>query len=1081
MVERRSDDGGGTDESPKRVLVRRRHRVRRILGIIGLSLLLLLLVAIAAIWIARRPIASNVMEREFERRGVQATYELERVGLRTQVVRNLVIGDPEDPDLFARYALIQLRVRWNGSVEVYRIVARGVRLEGRVVDGRVVWGDVSKLLPPPSDQPFAFPDITVDVANSSISLQTPFGPLGFALEGSGNLTGGFEGRLAVASPRIVPGRCEITDISGLVGIEITARRPHVVGPVAADRFACPRSRLLIERPVFNIDSEFSESFTNFEGRGQMAARRMIAGENGLAQFIGNISFEGSPEELQGQVDLAARQSRLGPVVADRTRVVANYELGTSEGRFELAGKYSVQDATLAESMLAGVAAPLAAAANTPIGPIATAMARAIRSTASSFDASGELRVLNSARGGAAHIASTVVRADNGARLRLFGGEGVTYFWPSGRIRIDGQLEMRGGGLPTGRITLRQQRPGGPLSGVARFEPYRVGASRLALEPVRFEATPAGATQFSTVAQLDGPFEDGAVRGLRLPINGRLGADGSLTVGPSCIVASWTYFRMRELQLGPTRLPICPVGPAILYQPPGGSLRINARIDQPNLQGRLGDTPLRVNAASARITEGRDFALTNVDAGLGEPGSGLSFDADRLQGTFRGSGITGTFTDAEATIGDVPLLISEADGDWQFYQGDLTLDGNVTVSDRNPDPRFYPLRSDDFRLTMEGNDIRAGGTLRHPDTGTRVTDVTVRHDLGTGAGGAVLDVPGITFGDKLQPEDLTRLTEGVVALVEGTVRGQGRINWDEEGDVTSTGEFTTVNMDLAAPFGPVQDLTTTIQFTDLLGLETAPGQTATVGSINPGILVEDGVITYQLLSDQRVRIERGVWPFMGGTLILHETILNFARPTAKRLTFEVVGLNARVFVETLGIEPIQATGTFDGVLPMIFDDAGGRIVGGRLEARPPGGTLAYVGEIGNLGLVGGLAFDALKELHYRDMVIRLDGQLDGEFVVRMTIDNIALGDSTIASILRAVARDLRFKFNITIRGPLRNVIQTVNSLEDPTGVIAPVMPFPLDAPGIVTETRRIEKETESSQPPTSGEFEVTTEPATESER
>ena len=59
----------------------------------------------------------------------------DRVGFRTQQISNLSIGDPANPDLTVRRAVIQLRIKWNGSVEVYRIVARGVRLRGRVVGG----------------------------------------------------------------------------------------------------------------------------------------------------------------------------------------------------------------------------------------------------------------------------------------------------------------------------------------------------------------------------------------------------------------------------------------------------------------------------------------------------------------------------------------------------------------------------------------------------------------------------------------------------------------------------------------------------------------------------------------------------------------------------------------------------------------------------------------------------------------------------------------------------------------------------------------------------------------------------------
>ena len=96
-------------------------------------------------------------------------------------------------------------------------------------------------------------------------------------------------------------------------------------------------------------------------------------------------------------------------------------------------------------------------------------------------------------GGAARIQTAELRADTGARVRVSGGDGVTYYWPSGRLRVDGLIETAGGGLPQGQVLLRQPRIGAPMNGVARFAPYQVGASRLALDPIRFQARADGAT------------------------------------------------------------------------------------------------------------------------------------------------------------------------------------------------------------------------------------------------------------------------------------------------------------------------------------------------------------------------------------------------------------------------------------------------------------------------------------------------------------------------------------------------------------------------------------------------------------
>src|SRR4051794_35386067 len=257
MAEQRSDEDT--------MIARRGPRWRRIAGFAALAVLLLLVVAIAIVWIERRPIATQYLKREFERRGVTASYTLDRVGLRTQQVSNLVIGDPKRPDLVARFAKIQMRLKWDGSFEVYRIVARGVRLRGRMVHGKVSWGQIDKLLPPPTNKPFQLPNFALDIRDATIALATPFGPVGVALEGNGMLSGGFKGHASVISPRLVPGRCAATNLHTNVAVSVIARRPQIDGPVPLDSFVCPASRLAVVTPRFDVKGSFNESFTSLDG------------------------------------------------------------------------------------------------------------------------------------------------------------------------------------------------------------------------------------------------------------------------------------------------------------------------------------------------------------------------------------------------------------------------------------------------------------------------------------------------------------------------------------------------------------------------------------------------------------------------------------------------------------------------------------------------------------------------------------------------------------------------------------------------------------------------------------------------
>jgi translocation and assembly module TamB len=1046
--------------------VRRRLPMKRLTLAICL---LVLLVILAILWTKRVGLAGDYIARELQRRGVQGSYHVTRIGFRTQRLENLVIGDPKRPDLTARW--VEVDLGWGiGWPKVQMIRARGVRLYGRVANGKLSLGQVDRLLPPPSGLPFRLPDQEVDVADALMRLDTPAGRIGVALAGRGNLAGGFDGRIAAVSHSLAVSGCTLARPAAVGRIAVDDLKPHFAGPVSAVSIACGRD-FTLAKPRFALDSWLAPGLDHWTGNTRLQAEMLRFGSTALAGLGGNLAFDGNAADTRGRLALDAASARVESFVAGRTTLGGAYAFSARSGRFTLAADAAARDVHGGEGLLGPMRRALASASGTPVGPIGARLASAVAGLQRGFAVDGTLRVVKDGAEGAVRVERLSVAGREGAQLALSGGNGLTYNWSTGMVGVDGDVSLSGGGFPGARFTLAQPRPGGPVRGVGRVDPMIAGGARLALGEIRFTAAPGGTTSIDTAVTIDGPFGGGRVAGLNLPIRGRFGR-GGFAFGETCAVARFRALQAGSLRLGPTRLPLCPTGRALVWQGARGGMQGGASVRQLRLSGRLGQSALAVTASVFRFGLAvPDFNGAGVAIRLGQGASLNRLDLTTLSGRLTGRGATGAFAGLSGKLANVPILLSEGQGSWQMQGSRLALGGHLRIADANDPARFLPLVTDDFRLALADNRIEATGALNDPETGTHVLDARIAHSLGTGRGSALLDVPGITFTDKFQPEALTPLTTGVVALVRGTLRGSGEIGWDEKG-TTSSGTFSSDGMDFAASFGPVEGMATTIHFNDLLGLTTAPDQLATTRLIRTGIDVLDGQIRYQLLPGLRVKVQSGRWPFCGGWLVLEETILDFSRPTAKQLTFRVEGMDAARFVQQMEFSNISATGTFDGTIPMVFDERGGRIVGGHLVARAPGGMLSYIGELTDkeLGIYGKLAFDALKSLRYDRLVINLDGSLEGEFVAGIKLDGIARDPALVAGppgggirgmlarrALTQVAR-IPFKFNITVKGPFRTLLATTRSLEDPTNLIQSVLPDLLRNQPTTTTVQPQESET-----------------------
>src|SRR3546814_13557535 len=114
------------------------------------------IILVAGVWIAREPIADEFISDQLDSRGVPARYTIERIGFRSEILSNIVIGDPKRPDLTARRVEILLGYGWSGPY-VSWINAEGVRLYGRYADVRLAFAWLETFPEPECKYPSALP------------------------------------------------------------------------------------------------------------------------------------------------------------------------------------------------------------------------------------------------------------------------------------------------------------------------------------------------------------------------------------------------------------------------------------------------------------------------------------------------------------------------------------------------------------------------------------------------------------------------------------------------------------------------------------------------------------------------------------------------------------------------------------------------------------------------------------------------------------------------------------------------------------------------------------------------------------
>jgi len=283
------------------------------------------------------------------------------------------------------------------------------------------------------------------------------------------------------------------------------------------------------------------------------------------------------------------------------------------------------------------------------------------------------------------------------------------------------------------------------------------------------------------------------------------------------------------------------------------------------------------------------------------------------------------------------------------------------------------------------------------------EVRVDYSYQNGAGTAEIDVPSILFTPKgLQPQSLIPAFRGKVARVDGEAHAKLNLAFADGAVTASTGTIEIVDMGVATAPGPITGLNTTLTFASLFPLETSGLQTLTMDLFNPGLPLESGVVTFNLVP-QGVKVMAADWPIGNGSFSLDPFTWVYAADENRVIM--------RVKDVVRGVEVLVEKGEVS-----VPD-------GGLIKYDPGPNARSYTEEEAIAVLrekrsneYAALAQDALREFRYRELSASIDGPLNGDVEIGLVFDG------SNAKVLNRQP----FRFDVSVKGELFNIARSFNS-------------------------------------------------------
>ena len=718
----------------------------------------------------------------------------------------------------------------------------------------------------------------------------------------------------------------------------------------------------------------------------------------------------------------------------------------------------------------------------PIGPTFAAAERSLVAGAQRFDITIPIALDIDSSATRIRISSPAeARAATGAVLRLEPLRGdspaLVMQWPGAALHGAVALNLSGGGAPRTALLLDSVdwAPGAPFEadGTLTLAEWRADNASIATNElavaVAIAPDGAGRIDLRGPANITGPIGDGEVRDMIASLDMAVTWSRGWRVSPNgCVPIRLSGLDVAGLSFANGAFSLCPAGDALIAADAGRNLSGGFSIRSLALNGRMAGPaaqPAQLGAANVtgrfsgdtnNIALSIEAAAPRLNIVMGDERT-LAIAMQRASANARIGGgswiVEGEFAEGTLTDPALPGVVSTIAGRWgarprgegqgpiievQSAEALLTAQAPATEEERQ---LFNPMRLADVNAIVADGEINATGAVVLDASGQQLAAFTATHDINRGAGATRITAASITFDESLQPYQITERARGMVENVRGTASLVADVTWTRDA-LTATGTISTTGVSFATATMPVvQDVRGSVYFDDLFLLTTPPGQSATIGLLNPGLAVRNGQVRFQLLPDQRVGIERADFEFAGGVLAMAPTVVRLGEDET-RIELTLRDVDAADLIANLNVPDLAATGKVEGSFPLRLTRQTAFIEGGVLRSQGEGGIISYTGTAGeNVEGFSRVAFDALQRFSYDNLELRLDGDLNGDVISQIEFSGrnsgrpVEMGDMTaIPGIGSVIVRGVPFDFNVRISAPFRSLARTAATITDPGSLI-----------------------------------------------